>query len=76
MGVTAALDWVTVSRLDTVCRSLPSEEQMSSRFRVCTNLATAIKNLGYKDEISYNQFMYPNEKVRRAHRSCLCVHTL
>ena len=36
---------------------------MSSRFRVCTNLATAIKNLGYKEEISYNQFMYPNEKV-------------
>ena len=35
---------------------------MSSRFRVCTNLATAIKNLGYKDEISYNQFMYPAEK--------------
>ena len=72
---------------------------MSTRFRVCTNVATAIKNLGYKapctpslrippstphsshrhkaaaaalrvthrpllqEEISYNQFMYPNEKA-------------
>eukprot|EP00163_Fabomonas_tropica_P031331 TRINITY_DN7416_c0_g1_i1.p1 TRINITY_DN7416_c0_g1~~TRINITY_DN7416_c0_g1_i1.p1 ORF type:complete len:662 (+),score=184.03 TRINITY_DN7416_c0_g1_i1:141-1988(+) len=43
--------------------TLPS--QMSSRFRVCTDLATAVTDLGYNQELGYHQFLYPNEKDTR-----------
>mmetsp|Transcript_33604 Transcript_33604/g.80136 ORF Transcript_33604/g.80136 Transcript_33604/m.80136 type:complete len:625 (+) Transcript_33604:95-1969(+) len=43
--------------------SLPRE--MSSRFRACTTLADAIKKLGFKDEISFHQFLYPTPKYTR-----------
>eukprot|EP00656_Telonema_subtile_P045070 TRINITY_DN51336_c0_g1_i2.p1 TRINITY_DN51336_c0_g1~~TRINITY_DN51336_c0_g1_i2.p1 ORF type:complete len:630 (+),score=163.99 TRINITY_DN51336_c0_g1_i2:136-2025(+) len=46
-------------------KRIPSEETMSSRFRVCTNLATAVEKFGYTGDIGYNQFMYPNEKETR-----------
>ena len=38
---------------------------MSSKFRVCTELAEAVKKLGYCDEIGFHQFLYPAEKSSR-----------
>ena len=43
--------------------SLPAD--MSSRFRVCTELAEAVKKLGYREEISFHLFLYPAEKSSR-----------
>ncbi len=43
--------------------SLPRE--MSSRFRVCSNIASAITKLGYQDELGFQAFLYPNEKVNK-----------
>eukprot|EP00286_Rhodomonas_abbreviata_P010311 CAMPEP_0181331510 /NCGR_PEP_ID=MMETSP1101-20121128/24540_1 /TAXON_ID=46948 /ORGANISM="Rhodomonas abbreviata, Strain Caron Lab Isolate" /LENGTH=122 /DNA_ID=CAMNT_0023440975 /DNA_START=34 /DNA_END=399 /DNA_ORIENTATION=- len=43
--------------------SLPRE--MSSRFRACTSLAEGVKKLGFKEEISFHQFLYPTQKYTR-----------
>ena len=43
--------------------SLPAD--MSSKFRVCTELAAAVKKLGYREEISFHLFLYPAEKSSR-----------
>ena len=43
--------------------ALPSD--MSSKFRVCTELAAAVKKLGYREEISFHLFLYPAEKSSR-----------
>ena len=40
--------------------SLP--KNVAARHRVCTNLGTYIKALGYTGETGYNQFLYPNGK--------------
>ena len=40
--------------------SLP--KNVAARHRVCTNLGTFIKALGYTGETGYNQFLYPNGK--------------
>lgn len=44
-------------------KKLPQE--MSARFRICTNMANACKELGYPDEIGYHQFLYSNESEVR-----------
>jgi hypothetical protein len=43
--------------------SLPPD--MSSKFRVCTELAEAVKKAGYREEIGFHQFLYPAEKSSR-----------
>ena len=38
----------------------------AARFRICTDLANAIKSLGYTGDVGYESFLYTNEKdVRR-----------
>ena len=39
---------------------MPSE--MSGRFQVCQQLADAVKEQGYNSELSFQQFLYPEEK--------------
>lgn len=39
---------------------------MSARFRIGTSLATACKDLGYAQELGYNNFLYPNESDVRS----------
>eukprot|EP01018_Ginkgo_biloba_P023355 Gb_22399 [translate_table: standard] len=36
---------------------------MAERFRLCTDLATAIKQLGYRGDLSFHQFLYPSEEI-------------
>lgn len=38
---------------------------MSARFRVGTEMANAVKELGYMTEIGYNTFLYSNEAEAR-----------
>jgi coiled-coil domain-containing protein 22 len=38
---------------------------MSQRFRVGTDLANAVKDIGYMSEIGYNTFLYSNEAEAR-----------
>ncbi|XP_057826467.2 uncharacterized protein LOC131038148 isoform X1 [Cryptomeria japonica] len=35
---------------------------MADRFRLCADLATAIKELGYRGDLSFHQFLYPSEE--------------
>ena len=48
-------------------------ESMSLRFRMCSEIAEAIQNLGFKSEIGYQTLLYPNETdlrlVRYFHNS-------
>lgn len=34
---------------------------MSARVNACTTMATSIKEMGYRGELSYHQLLYPNE---------------
>jgi len=54
--------------------TLPAASQQSSRFRVCNVLSEAVKKLGYKNEIGFHQFLYPNAKDSRALLSFLMEH--
>ena len=38
---------------------------MSARFRVGTDLANAVVELGWKSQIGYNSFLYNNEQESR-----------
>jgi len=40
-------------------------KESTSRFRVCSDIATAVKALGYSSEMGYNLFFYPNENDTR-----------
>ncbi|XP_020583942.1 coiled-coil domain-containing protein 22 [Phalaenopsis equestris] len=40
--------------------SLPAAT--SERFRICAELATAIKSLGYREELGFHQFLYPSDE--------------
>jgi hypothetical protein len=42
---------------------LPAD--MASKFRVCTELADAVRSKGYREEIGFHQFLYPAEKSSR-----------
>ncbi|KAL9652991.1 hypothetical protein ABK040_015506 [Willaertia magna] len=42
---------------------MPSE--MSLCFRTCTALTQAIKEFGYRGDITFDQFLYPNEHISR-----------
>lgn len=35
---------------------------MAEQFRLCTDLANAIKQLGYRGDLSFHQFLYPSEE--------------
>eukprot|EP00943_MAST-04B_sp_MAST-4B-sp1_P000484 g484.t1 len=48
------------SKIKKLPESLP--KNVAARHRVCTNLGTFIKALGYTGETGYNQFLYPNSK--------------
>ncbi|KAF6153822.1 hypothetical protein GIB67_001055 [Kingdonia uniflora] len=39
--------------------SLP--ESRAERFKICTDIASAVTSLGYRGEISFHQFLYPSE---------------
>ena len=39
-------------------------EEMSAKFRACTNIADTVKQMGFPDELGFQGFLYPNEKVR------------
>ncbi|KAI4307836.1 hypothetical protein L6164_030974 [Bauhinia variegata] len=41
--------------------SLPSDS-VADRVRICTDIASAIKNLGYVGDISFHQFLYPSQE--------------
>eukprot|EP01060_Flectonema_neradi_P015878 TRINITY_DN22517_c0_g1_i1.p1 TRINITY_DN22517_c0_g1~~TRINITY_DN22517_c0_g1_i1.p1 ORF type:complete len:641 (+),score=191.22 TRINITY_DN22517_c0_g1_i1:63-1985(+) len=45
---------------------------MSSRFKATSELASAINSLGYPEELTFNQFMYPNPSTTRGVISWLC----
>ena len=38
---------------------------MSARVSVCTNVATTIKDMGYRGDLGYHQLLYPNEADTR-----------
>lgn len=40
--------------------SLP--QSMADRFRICNDLAAAIKQLGYRGDLSFHQFLYPSDE--------------
>ncbi|KAL9444739.1 hypothetical protein AB3S75_017846 [Citrus x aurantiifolia] len=40
--------------------SLP--HSMAEKFKICTDISSAIKNLGYIGDISYYKFLYPSEE--------------
>ncbi|XP_010552355.1 PREDICTED: coiled-coil domain-containing protein 22 isoform X2 [Tarenaya hassleriana] len=37
-------------------------DSVADRFRICTDIALAVKNLGYIGDISYYKFLYPSEE--------------
>ncbi|KAF3944474.1 hypothetical protein CMV_029055 [Castanea mollissima] len=41
--------------------SLPSDS-MADQFKICTDLATQIKNLGFVGDMSFHKFLYPSEE--------------
>ncbi|KAK7857641.1 coiled-coil domain-containing protein 22 like protein [Quercus suber] len=41
--------------------SLPSDS-MADQFKICTDLATRIKNLGFVGDMSFHKFLYPSEE--------------
>ncbi|KJE90241.1 hypothetical protein CAOG_08526 [Capsaspora owczarzaki ATCC 30864] len=59
----AATALATINEKYKFPRRLPNE--MSARFRICTNMANACKELGYADDIGYHQFLYSNESEVR-----------
>ncbi|KAL6975164.1 hypothetical protein U1Q18_023958 [Sarracenia purpurea var. burkii] len=44
--------------------SLPSSlpDSMADRFKICTDLASALTNLGFIGDISFHKFLYPSEE--------------
>lgn len=53
----------TINGDDKVSGKLP--QSMSARFRVGTELANAVKALGYMSDLGYNSFLYSNEADAR-----------
>jgi len=53
----------TINKDDKLSTKLP--KSMGVRFRVGTELANAVKELGYRAEIGYNTFLYSNVKDSR-----------
>ncbi|KAI3882508.1 hypothetical protein MKX03_000760 [Papaver bracteatum] len=39
--------------------SLP--DSMAERFKICSEISSAVKKLGYRGDMSFNQFLYPSE---------------
>ncbi|KAH7544569.1 hypothetical protein JRO89_XS15G0186300 [Xanthoceras sorbifolium] len=42
------------------CTALP--DSMADKFRICTDLSSSIKKLGYIGDMSYYKFLYPSEE--------------
>ncbi|KAI3891464.1 hypothetical protein MKW92_034180 [Papaver armeniacum] len=40
--------------------SLP--DSMAERFKICSEISSAVKKLGYRGDMSFNQFLYPSEE--------------
>ncbi|XP_022886612.1 coiled-coil domain-containing protein 22 [Olea europaea var. sylvestris] len=75
-GVSSVLD-LTPSTLFSICShairlidrshslsfptSLP-EDSMADRVKICTELASAFKNLGFMGDLSFHKFLYPTEE--------------
>lgn len=59
------LKQIDAKRMEAFPQTLPVK-QMAQKVSVTQDLANAIKNLGYKGDVTYNQFLYPNPpQVRR-----------
>ncbi|GLT79535.1 hypothetical protein SLA2020_510200 [Shorea laevis] len=39
-----------------------SSDSMAEKFKICTDIALAFKNLGYIGDLSYHKFLYPSEE--------------
>ncbi|KAJ5071127.1 jm1 protein [Anaeramoeba ignava] len=56
--------YITASCMNLIDKSLKIplkfSNEMSQRFRACTNLSKTIKDHGYQKQISYSFFLYPN----------------
>eukprot|EP00912_Choanoflagellata_sp_UC4_P000469 UC4_evm7s293 len=61
---------VSASPADPVPTTLPTS--MSARFKVGTTLSNAVKDLGYRGDVGYNSFLYPNESEARQLLMWLC----
>lgn len=59
----------TINAAYKLPKKLPDAK--AARFRICTDMANAIQQLGYTGEIGYETFLYPNEKDMRALMSFL-----
>ncbi|KAI3920469.1 hypothetical protein MKX01_000808 [Papaver californicum] len=40
--------------------SLP--DSMAEKFKICSEISSAVKKLGYRGDMSFNQFLYPSEE--------------
>ncbi|TXG68014.1 hypothetical protein EZV62_009289 [Acer yangbiense] len=52
-----------LNRIDgtaSFCTSLP--DSMAEKFRICTELSSAVEKLGYIGDMSYYKFLYPSEE--------------
>ena len=56
--------------LEGTSKTLPTG--MSSRFKATSDLANAINSIGYPEELTFNQFMYPNPSTTKGIISWLC----
>lgn len=41
---------------------ITSPDSMADRFKVCTDLASSVKDLGYIGDMSFHKFLYPSEE--------------
>ncbi|KAI3769126.1 hypothetical protein L6452_00226 [Arctium lappa] len=51
-------------RIISNSESIPitSPDSMTDRFKVCTDLASSVKDLGYIGDMSFHKFLYPSEE--------------
>eukprot|EP00268_Persea_americana_P001215 TRINITY_DN10366_c0_g2_i8.p1 TRINITY_DN10366_c0_g2~~TRINITY_DN10366_c0_g2_i8.p1 ORF type:complete len:431 (+),score=118.02 TRINITY_DN10366_c0_g2_i8:267-1559(+) len=45
--------------------SLPASSSVADRFKICTDISSAIKTLGYAGDLSFHQFLYPSDEDSR-----------
>mmetsp|Transcript_11380 Transcript_11380/g.34269 ORF Transcript_11380/g.34269 Transcript_11380/m.34269 type:complete len:627 (+) Transcript_11380:68-1948(+) len=56
----------TINGDDKLSTSLPKSGAMSKRFRVGTELANAMKSMGFGTDVGYNSFLYSSENEARS----------
>lgn len=63
MSITARSLWLITEGESKISAKLP--ESIGGRHRLCASLASKFKDLGYRGECGYNQFLYPAESSTR-----------